>query len=275
MHPIEKFLEWIYASRSRAVAVALALVAATGFVDYITGYAMAFSLFYLLPVLLATHVLGKQAGFMMAGLAAGVWTLVQLATGFSYSSLWAPVWNTVMRFGILAMVAYLMIALEAEIKESRHDFLTNLNNRRQFMRVFDAERNRSARTGKPYSVLYLDINHFKTLNDTLGHAAGDEALRIVAMALRASSRRVDVPARLGGDEFAVLLPDTDATDCRVIAKRVDQAIASEFAKRQWQVSVSIGMATAYGIEATVEEILHTADRTMYQAKRRKARHDSG
>lgn len=275
MHPIEKFLEWIYVSRSRAATVAVALVATAGLADYVTGYAMAFSLFYLLPVLLATHVLGKRAGLMVAALAAGVWTLAQLATGFPDFNGLRSAWNLLMRLGILLLVAYLLLALETEMKDARYDYLTDLSNRRQFMRVLDAERNRSARTGNPYSIMYLDINHFKTLNDTLGHAAGDEALRIVATTLHTLSRRMDVPARMGGDEFAVLLPDTDATECRVIAERIDRAIAGEFEKRQWPVGISIGMVTACGIEETIEEILHTADKTMYQTKRGEARQESG
>lgn len=275
MHPVEKFLEWIYASRSRALIVVLALVAVTGFVDYATGYAMAFSLFYLLAVLLATHVLGKQTGFLIAGLAAGIWTFTDFIAGMSYSSMLTPAWNTVMRFGVLATVAYLMIALETEMEHSRRDFLTNLNNRRQFAGLFEAERNRSTRSGKPYSLLYLDINHFKILNDTLGHAAGDEALRVVARALLANSRRMDVPARMGGDEFAVLLPDTDATECRAIAERIDRAIAGEFESRRWPIGISIGMATTRGFEATIEDILHAADRTMYQVKHRGTQPESG
>lgn len=270
---LENFLEWIYASRSRTVAIAFMLVAATGFLDYITGYAMAFSLFYLLPVLLVAHVLGKRIGFMMAGLTAGTWTLAREGTNFQNSNWLESVWNTLMRFGVLAIVAYLLLVFEAEMKHARYDYLTHLNNRRQFMQAFEVERNRSARTGKPYSILYLDINHFKTLNDTLGHAAGDEALRVVAMALRIGSRRMDVPARMGGDEFAVLLPDTDTMDCHLIAERIDQAISSEFEKRQWPIGISIGTATAYGIETAIEEILHTADRTMYQAKYREARRE--
>lgn len=259
-------MEWVYASRSRAAAIAFALVTTTGLADYATGYAMAFSLFYLLPVLLATHVLGKRAGFMVAGLAAGVWTLAQLATGFPDSSGLQSAWNMLMRFGILLIVAYLLLALETEMKDARYDYLTNLSNRRQFMRVFDAERNRSARTGKPYSILYLDINHFKTLNDTLGHAAGDEALRVVARVLQANSRRMDVPARLGGDEFAVLLPDTPETDCCVIAERIHRAMIAEIEKQPWRIGVSIGITTTYDTEKTADEILHAADQAMYQIK---------
>jgi diguanylate cyclase (GGDEF)-like protein len=267
MHPIEKFLEWIYASRSRAVAVAFGLVAITGLADYVTGYAMAVSLFYLLPVLLVTHVLGKRMGFLVAGLAAGIWTLAQLATGFPNSNWLQSAWNMLMRFGILLIVAYLLLAFEAEMKQARCDYLTNLGNRRQFMRMLEAERNRSAHTGKPYSILYLDIDRFKTLNDTLGHAVGDEALRVVAGILRAHSRRMDVPARLGGDEFVVLLSDTHETDCRIIADRLHRAVADEIEKRWWPIGVSIGTTTIRGAEKTADEILRAADQAMYRIKR--------
>ncbi|MCC8998420.1 MAG: GGDEF domain-containing protein [Candidatus Contendobacter sp.] len=270
---LENFLEWIYASRSRTVAIAFMLVAATGFLDYITGYAMAFSLFYLLPVLLVAHVFGKRVGFMMAGLTAGTWTLAQEVTNLKNFNWLESAWNILMRLGVLVVVTYLLLAFKAEMRYARYDYLTHLNNRRQFMQAFEVERNRSTRTGKPYSILYLDIDHFKTLNDTQGHAAGDEALRVVAMALRIGSRRMDIPARIGGDEFAVLLPDTDTMNCRLIAERIDQAISGEFEKRKWPIGISIGMATAYGIETTIEEILHTVDRAMYQAKYRKVRRE--
>lgn len=266
MYPIEKFLEWIYVSRLRATVLAIALVAITGLADYGTGYAMAFSLFYLLPVLLVTHVLGRWAGFVMAGLAAGVWTLAQLAAGFPDLNWLGSTWNMLMRLGILLLVAYLLLAFEAEMKHARYDYLTNLSNRRQFMQFLMAEQNRSSRIGRPFSVLYLDVDHFKSLNDTLGHAVGDEALRMVAGVLRSNSRRMDVPARLGGDEFAVLLPDTHETDCRVIAGRMRRAVVSEIEKRSWQIGVSIGMTTTCGIEKTADEILRAADQAMYRIK---------
>lgn len=270
MHLIEKFLEWIYASRSRAVAVAFALVTITGLADYATGYSMAVSLFYLLPVLLVTHVLGERAGFMVAGLAAGIWTLAQSATGFPGSSWLQSAWNMLMRLGILLIVAYLLLAFEAEMRQARYDHLTNLGNRRQIMRALEAERNRSARTDKPYSILYLDIDRFKRLNDTLGHAVGDEALRVVAGILRAHSRRMDMPARLGGDEFVVLLPDTHETDCRAIADRLYRAMVDEIEKRRWPIGVSIGTTTIRGAEKTADEILHAADQAMYRIKRSSA-----
>jgi len=110
-------------------------------------------------------------------------------------------WNTTMRFGVLGFISWLLTELEQEMLVARHDYLTRLSNRRHFMQSLEAERSRSGRTGEPYSVLSLDLDQFKKLNDTLGHAAGDEALRVVADVLSEGARGMDVSARMGGDEF--------------------------------------------------------------------------
>lgn len=267
MHSIlERLMHWAPESRGRTASVALGLVGVIGFADYVTGYTLALSLFYLFPVLLATRVLGRIAGFALAGSAACVWTLAQWSGGFPANPLQIA-WNLLMRFGILAVVTHLLLALETEMRQSRYDFLTNLINRRHFTRLLEAEQNRSDRNNTPFSVLYLDIDHFKTLNDTLGHIAGDEALQIVAETLRAQSRRMDVPARIGGDEFVVLLPDTNEGDCRMIAERIKKAFTGKIGQRCWPIGISIGMTTVCGSKQTAEEILHIADQAMYRVKR--------
>lgn len=263
---LEKFLNWVYGGRGQALSIALALVAVIGAVDYVTGYEWAFSLFYLFPVLLATQVLGPRAGLAMAVLAAGVWTLAQWAAGLTYSTKLPLFWNVAMRFGILVLMAHLLLKLETETRRARHDDLTHLGNRWQFMEWLEAEQYRSARLDKPFSLLYLDIDRFKTLNDTQGHAAGDKALRAMASTLRAQCRRIDKPARIGGDEFVVLLPDANELDCRTVAARIQQAMAHEISKQQWPIGVSIGMTTARGTEKTAEELLRDADRAMYHVK---------
>lgn len=263
---LERFLHWAPTSQWRSAGAALALVGAIGIADYVTGFELALSLFYLFPVLLVTHVLGRTAGFALAGLVACVWTLAQWSGGFPANNLQIA-WNLLMRFGVLAIATHLLLALETEMRQARYDFLTNLINRRHFTRLLEAEQNRSCRNSTPFSVLYLDIDHFKTLNDTLGHIVGDEALQIVAETLRAQSRRMDVPARIGGDEFVVLLPDTSEADCRMIAERIDKVLTSKIGQRCWPIGISIGITTVCGFEQTAEEILHAADQAMYRVKR--------
>jgi diguanylate cyclase (GGDEF)-like protein len=91
---------------------------------------------------------------------------------------------------------------------SRTDTLTGIPNRRAFLESLEIEKNRARRYDHPLTLDYVDLDHFKQLNDTLGHNTGDELLRVVANAMKLDVRQVDVLARLGGDEFAVLLPET-------------------------------------------------------------------
>lgn len=139
------------------------------------------------------------------------------------------------------------------------------------MQSLEAERSRSARTGAPFSVLTIDLDNFKMLNDTRGHAVGDEALRVVAALLTKSARAMDLSARMGGDEFCVLLPGADESVGRSIAQRLPAAATEEFHRREWTIGMSIGIATTSGVSETVDELLGRADENMYkerQARRR-------
>lgn len=176
------------------------------------------------------------------------------------------VWNMAMRFAVLGFIAWLLTALEQEMLAARHDYLTRLFNRRHFMQSLETERSRSARTGQPFSVLSLDLDRFKMLNDTLGHAAGDEALRVVAAVLSDGARAMDLSARMGGDEFCALLPGADASVGKAIARRLSTAATDEFRRRGWRLGLSIGVVTTSGASETVDELLRRADDSMYLEK---------
>src|SRR5205085_12043058 len=107
---------------------------------------------------------------------------------------------------LLEFKAYLDVCEEAAFT----DHLTGLANRRRFERQLEREVARTRRYGRPFCLLMLDIDHFKQVNDTHGHEAGDEALRRLAIALQAGTRGIDTGARIGGEEFALVLPETDA-----------------------------------------------------------------
>jgi diguanylate cyclase (GGDEF)-like protein/PAS domain S-box-containing protein len=149
-----------------------------------------------------------------------------------------------------------------------HDALTGLANRSLFYdRVLHAL-DRAQRQGRPVSILFLDLDDFKQINDTLGHAEGDRLLTLVAARLRASARTADTVARLGGDEFAVLVEDTgDAEDAERLAQRIREQMAFPFvlAGREIHLSASIGSASALGGE--VDDVLRHADLAMYSVKR--------
>ncbi len=166
-------------------------------------------------------------------------------------------------------------AAEARIRElALTDELTRLANRRHVGDRFREELGRSVRYGRPISVVLLDVDHFKAVNDTEGHDAGDAVLRAVAGAIASALRVSDVPGRWGGEEFLAVLPETDAAGARVLAERVRAAVEAlrvEHAGKALKVTISAGLATwvpaaarVAGVEA--ESLLKQADEALYRAK---------
>ncbi len=159
-------------------------------------------------------------------------------------------------------------AEEELVHRSLHDVLTELPNRRLLCQRMDRALG-SARRGTGSAVMLLDVDHFKSINDTCGHAAGDELLKVVADRLRASVRDVDTVARLGGDEFAVLLAETSQPDeASIVAKRILASMQEPtvIEGKAIKAGLSIGIAIAPHDGATQDEILKAADRALYKAK---------
>ena len=145
------------------------------------------------------------------------------------------------------------------------DALTGLLNRRYLEKRLDEEIQRSKRHRFPMSLMLLDVDEFKTYNDSFGHPAGDAALKIVAGVLQDILRGADVAARYGGEEFAILLPQTTSSEAAVIAERLRQRIEhTEFPKRK--VTVSIGIASCSSDVDTPQDIVEAADHALYEAK---------
>jgi diguanylate cyclase (GGDEF)-like protein len=153
---------------------------------------------------------------------------------------------------------------------ARTDPLTGLANRRHFMETLDREVERSQRYGRPLSLVLIDLDHFKGVNDTHGHAAGDDVLRAAADALRSVCRDVDLAARLGGEELAILLPETDSAGARVVAERTRERIEAVPHRSPggapFTVTASLGVATATGGSHGGEELLQASDEALYRAK---------
>ena len=152
---------------------------------------------------------------------------------------------------------------------ARNDSLTGLPNRRHFDEQFAITVARQRRSKRPIALLYLDIDHFKEINDGLGHAAGDDVLLEFAQRLRGSLRATDFVARLGGDEFAVLLEEVDTPGiAELVARKLVSAMQSDIAiaGRELRVTTSIGIAFCQRISCSQDDLIRIADGALYRAK---------
>ncbi|WP_416244167.1 diguanylate cyclase [Azospira sp. APE16] len=151
------------------------------------------------------------------------------------------------------------------------DTLTGLNNRSRFLDQGEAEITRARRLGRSVAVLMLDVDHFKRINDTHGHGAGDVALKIVAAIIARELRAIDICGRLGGEEFAVMLPETDGQGAMQAAERLRQAVAQEKVRVaegvELGITVSIGATILAPQDANIDHLLARADGALYEAKR--------
>lgn len=156
--------------------------------------------------------------------------------------------------------------LMAELRElSITDPLTGVGNRRFFMDHLRQELDRSERTRRPFSLLMIDLDHFKVVNDRFGHQSGDEVLRRCAENFRRHTRKTDFVARYGGEEFCIILPETGPEQARFVAEKLRRAIESQCEQAEILVTISVGVAT-WRPGDLPDEILRRADRAMYRAK---------
>ncbi len=161
-------------------------------------------------------------------------------------------------------------AAQAQLLElATTDSLTGLRNRRHFMATASQEFERARRYQTPLSLLMLDADHFKSINDRYGHPVGDEALKTLAEHGRRQLREIDLFARLGGEEFAILLPQTDFIAARAVAERLRQTIAEQSVatgQESFHFTVSIGVASLDAHTMDLHDLLRHADDALYQAK---------
>ena len=245
-----------------------------GFCDMMTSSELSLSVLYLVPVAIVAW--WRPGWRPYAAATAGVFVSVadDLARATHYSHPAYLFWQNAIRLVFLLVVAFLIVKLRrayvALEEAARRDPLTGLLNRRGFAEESEREWLRMVRTGHPLTVVYLDLNDFKQVNDNLGHAAGDEVLCAVAREL-SNLRATDVAVRLGGDEFGVLMPATDLDAAHAAMERAQLRLGTAFLQQRWPVTLSIGMVCTSSAEVSLEALERAADEAMYAVKcRRKA-----
>lgn len=260
-----------FAGRPRWVAAAIAfvLLVTVGVADFLTGREVSLSVFYVAPIALATWFVNKGTGVSFALLSVLVWFLAD-DMGRAHVQPLVPYWNAFVRLGfylvMVVILGKLKVALQHERNLSREDATTGIANARAFFEWGSREIERARRFQRPVTLLYIDCDDFKLVNDREGHATGDEVLREVGQALQGAVRDVDFVARLGGDEFAVLLPETDVAGAQAAVRRIQDLLPGEIVRRGRPVTFSIGAATFATDSGSVEAALREADTLMYAAK---------
>jgi diguanylate cyclase (GGDEF)-like protein len=245
------------------------LVALICYVDYITGPEYRFGVFYLIPIAIASWYLGRWLGIVASVASLISWLVVALHDALDFRLVLAYTNAAALAafyFVTTFSLSGLRRALERERELSLVDFLTGVANKRAFQTLAEMEKNRARRYHHPLTLAYLDIDNFKDVNDTWGHAAGDELLQRVGRSLRDSLRDTDHVARIGGDEFAILLPETDREAGQIVLGKLHRALQAVGSSYNRPVTFSIGVVTFVSGPDSLEQMVAAADRLMYAAK---------
>jgi diguanylate cyclase (GGDEF)-like protein len=240
-----------------------------GILDLVTGE-FPFAIFYLLPIGFITWSTGRQTGILASVASALIWFFDQYTSSdiTRYSPI--PYWNATVIFGFYLVVTFILSllkqALENEKKSARTDYLTGAGNSRAFSEAVTSEMIKARRYKRMLTVAYIDLDNFKTVNDTMGHSAGDRLLCQTVQTIMDQIRRTDVVARLGGDEFAILLPETSSEQAKVVITKLQQVLLAVMEENNWPVTFSIGVVTFARPPATIDQLIGMADSAMFAAK---------
>jgi len=241
-----------------------------GFADYITGFEFSFSFFYLIPITIIAWTNGRDAGLFFSVLSATVWLTSNLLSGQMYSHPLIAIWNTLIRYGFYATVTSLLTELHHALEEehilANTDPLTGAMNRRSFNQVAEKRMISSEIHGRPYTMVYIDIDNFKKINDKHGHAVGDLVLKVVVDTIREQTRGTDLLARIGGDEFAILLTDIDQNQAEPIIERIQSSLMAQMKTNNWGATFSIGVLTVLTMPESVDKLVSMTDELMYAVK---------
>jgi len=225
------------------------------------GIRIFYPVFMFSPGILVLIYQGSSGSWVLAGLIILALIYVHGTTKITNNDYWEAITNQAVAEDRANLMEKLSIT----------DQLTQLHNRLYFDKKFNEEWKRSSRAKTPLSVLLMDIDNFKEINDTYGHLFGDECLRLIASTISSELLRVsDCVARYGGEEFVVLLPNAGEVETRAIAEKLVQAISSvssKFNNKKVQITCSIGGATGHpDYHDNKEYLLKQADIALYQAK---------
>jgi diguanylate cyclase (GGDEF)-like protein len=246
------------------------VVGLLGLIDYATGNELNISLFYLIPIALVTWAVDHKTGLFLSFLSGLTLLGAEIAAGQTYSHSLFYFLNTLVRTAFYVVVVYLVTELQKSRKEeqlaARTDYITGAVNARYFNELLQIEISRIRRYPHPITLVYVDIDNFKLVNDLFGHKVGDEVLRFIATELKSQLRVTDTVARLGGDEFVLLLPSTRQPEARLVVSKVYANLMEKMRQKNWPVTFSMGAVSCEFSPYSAEQLVNMADELMYEVK---------
>jgi diguanylate cyclase (GGDEF)-like protein len=252
------------------LTISILLIVLLGVIDYLTGFELSFSFFYLIPVSITAWAIGRNAGLVISVLSAITWVASNLIAGETYTTNFVAFWNTFMRLGFFSVVTMLTHTLHLMLEEerglARTDPLTGALNRRAFYDIMAATNLLALRNQRPCTLVYLDVDNFKEINDQRGHITGDSVLKTLVSTIQENIRGSDFLARLGGDEFAALLTEADQPAAKLIIERLRDKLQEAMQAHEWEITFSIGVLTFTHPPASVSKMVGMTDQLMYQVK---------
>lgn len=237
---------------------------------------------YLLVVITSALTQGKLITLLEVGLIAACYVLLGAASSAREMLSMAYISTLGTQLAPILLVAYITTMLSADTRSalsrikllSETDELTGVYNRRALLAILERMLNLSNRYGHPLSILMIDADDLKDVNDSMGHEAGNRLLKLTVKAIQEQMRDTDVLARYGGDEFILLLPETPCKDSFEVAERIRRAAETKFSNRHQELTatVSIGIACVPDHGKELEVILEKADQAMYLSKNKGKNH---
>lgn len=258
-----------FAARSLAwrVAVVGAVSAALMVGDVLTGADVGFMALYVAPVALAAWSVGRGAALGLAVVTTAATAVTDMHVGEDPRVL---AWNLGMQvlalWALAALVVELREALLAERRRAETDLLTGLHSRAAFLAAAQHELARARRFNRPMTLVYIDLDDFKLVNDTLGHGAGDRVLQRVGATFKNELRALDLAGRLGGDEFALVLPELSHADAVATVQRLKLRLAAATAGLDVSLGFSFGLASVPAEDGDLDRLIRVADERMYSDK---------
>lgn len=268
---MRRLLAWVEGQSTERVLIACVVaVVLIGIADASTDPDYLLTIVYIIPISLSAWRAGWQRAWGITALAVVTLLIVDTLNPQDGALTPAVLWNQLSRLAVVVFIVILINGLRearqrAELM-ARTDILTGISNLFAFREVSARHLEHAQRNGQPLTLLFLDIDDFKIVNDFGGHSAGDEVLRRIARELSFAARQDDFVARVGGDEFVVLLPRTDAAQAADVINRITSRLATISRPDGSQLTCSLGMATHAPALATIDKIMQEADNAMYFMK---------